>query len=363
MNIDQFVPTLTAFDSIGNEVLSLKRTFRDFGFESRVICASTDQALKDEALHWLRHRPERQDLLFIHYTHSSDLYDRIFELPVKRILVYHNVTPEKYLRGLEDELVRLASRGRDALSRYNKAVALAVADSDFNAGDLRKAGYERIAVLPYQLNEDLYIIAPDAAILRRLDEDGWVNLLCVGRVVPNKCLEDSILVFDYFKKRINQKSRLFIIGHDRGTEGYRARLNRLIARLDLKDVVFTGPVSQAELNAYYTAGHALLCMSEHEGFGVPLVEAMRFRVPVLAFSSSAVAETLRGAGILFIEKRWPLIAEAIEVLLSDPELRRQVVEVQHIQAAYYSREAARNRITELLKDLGVLSTSLPPTGS
>ena len=226
--------------------------------------------------------------------------------------------------------------------------------SRFSTQELTELGFPHVEVLPYILLEGLYAVEADPTVLDCWGSDGWTNLLVVGRVAPNKCIEDCIFVFDYFKKFFDSRSRLFIVGNWQGTEGYLVKLRRLVADLGLEDVRLTGPVQQQVLVAYYRLANAFIYMSEHEGFGVPLVEAMRYGVPVFAYASSAIPDTLRGAGVLFKEKAWPTIAESIGAVMSDKDYRNRIVSEQVRQATYYSSAAARERVAGLLRRLEVI---------
>jgi glycosyltransferase involved in cell wall biosynthesis len=244
--------------------------------------------------------------------------------------------------------------GRDALALYSGSVELALAHSEYSARDLTGAGFRNVRVFPYVPTHRFYDIPPDESVLGRYRGDGLVNLLVVGRIAPNKCIEDCILAFHCFRNRIEPRSRLFIAGSSTGTEYYLMRLQRLVTRLGLGgSVVFTGRVSQAALNAYYRLAGAFLTMSAHEGFCVPLIEAMLFDVPVFAFASCAVPETTRGAGVLFPEKNHPEIAEAIGVVVSDPAWKEKILRAQREAAGFYSADASERRLSELLVSLGV----------
>jgi glycosyltransferase involved in cell wall biosynthesis len=161
----------------------------------------------------------------------------------------------------------------------------------------------------------------------RLYGDDRTNLLFVGRIIPNKRIDDLIRVFAVYK-RLDPRSRLLLVGDTRGHERYYDRLQQLIRALAVKDVVFTGHVDDDDLAAYYRVSHLFLCLSEHEGFCVPLQEAMHFGLPVLAYDTGAVRETLHGGGVLLLDKRPEEVAELIRLVLDDPELRGRVLATQ-----------------------------------
>lgn len=353
--IHQFAPQVCQHDAVGNEVFALHSLFGSLGLDSYVWCDLADQP-SAKHVRWCRRSAQlKGDLLLIHYSHGSGSYRRLLPHPERKILVYHSITPREYFVGTNTNSEEASRQGYAELPGYAERVDVAIAHSRYSARQLEQSGFRNVVVLPYVLYEPLYAVEPDRSLLDRYGRDGWVNLLTVGRVAPHKCLEDCIFVFDCFKRFVERKSRLFIVGSWEGTEAYLARLHRLVAKLGLHDVFFTGSVAQTTLMGLFKLADAYLCMSEHEGFGVPLVEAMRFDVPVFAYAATAVPETLHGAGVLFTEKSWPVVAEAIGLLLADGRLREQVISEQRRKAAFYSSEAARGRLRHWLETWNLLA--------
>jgi glycosyltransferase involved in cell wall biosynthesis len=165
-------------------------------------------------------------------------------------------------------------------------------------------------------------------VIRRIYDDGRVNILFVGRIIPNKRIEDLIRVFAVYQRWLEPRSRLLLVGDHRGHERYYDRLREMVRDLRLDEVVFTGHVDDDELMACYSVADLFLCLSEHEGFCVPLLEAMTFGIPVVAYDAGAVAETLRGGGVLLKDKRPEAVAELVQLLRVDPALRRSVLATQ-----------------------------------
>jgi glycosyltransferase involved in cell wall biosynthesis len=174
--------------------------------------------------------------------------------------------------------------------------------------------------------------------------DGRVNVLFVGRLAPNKAIEDLVTAFAHYRHCVQPRSRLIHVGSFAGAERYYQMVRKRAQDMGAGDTVFAGAVPQSSLNAFYRIASVFLCMSEHEGFCIPVIEAMHMRVPVLAYAAGAVPETLDGAGILFREKRFPWIAEMIGLLATDPELRESVLERQ---AARVARYTARDTVSDL----------------
>jgi glycosyltransferase involved in cell wall biosynthesis len=229
----------------------------------------------------------------------------------------------------------MCRRGRDLLPRLAHCY-LALGDSDFNRRELVEAGFaeEITGVLPINPPLDkLDAVSEDRDLLRHLS-DGKVNLLFVGRVVPNKKVEDIIKLFCCYHRGVNARSRLLVVGSQLNT--YYSALVSLMRRMGVEDrVYFTGKVSDAILKACYMASHFYISMSEHEGFCVPLLEAFHFDLPVLAYAAGAVPETMAASGVLFLEKDYPLLAELLDRLERDALLRERVLAAQRERLTDY----------------------------
>jgi L-malate glycosyltransferase len=205
--------------------------------------------------------------------------------------------------------------------------ALGLAVSEFNRRDLENAGVARSEVLP--LGMDLRRLdSPADPVVRARFEDGRRNLIFVGRIVPNKKIDDLIRAFCAYQRYVEPESRLFLVGEGAGFENYRRRLEELVSHMRIDEVVFTGAVTQSELNAYYRRSDAFLCLSEHEGYGAPLVEAMYVGLPVIAYDAGAVRETLQGGGILLGEKKPEEIAELLGLVIPPGPTRDAVLQTQ-----------------------------------
>ena len=180
-------------------------------------------------------------------------------------------------------------------------------------------------------------------MVRRLYGDGRTNMLFVGRIIPNKRIDDLIRAFAVFQRYVDPRSRLLLVGDYRGHERYYDRLQEMVRGFDLDEVVFTGHVDDDDLTAYYSVADLFLCLSEHEGYCVPLIEAMSFGVPVIAYDAGAVPETLRGGGMLLREKRSGGRGGARPARLADDALRRAVLATQARAVAGDPRDRLRRR--------------------
>jgi glycosyltransferase involved in cell wall biosynthesis len=273
-----------------------------------------------------------------HFSIGSAAGRLIHRAPDRLVVIYHNITPARFFLGFHPHLAGLCHHGRRELEAFAPRAELALGDSEFNRLELEQAGFARTAVLPIVLDLSLYE-RPPSPVVRRLYDDGRTNVLFVGRIIPNKRIEDLIRSFAFFQAQVQPQSRLLLVGDHRGFERYLARLQQLARELRVDEVVFTGQVDDDELYAYYRLADVFLCLSEHEGFGVPLQEAMLFGLPVIAYDAGAVRETLRGGGLLLRDKRPEVVAEVLDRVTHGGDLRRAVTESQQ-------RAVARIRETD-----------------
>ena len=347
--VDQFSPSVPDRDAIGNEVMALDRILESLGYETRIFACEErpDRGIRG----WSRYLESPGDVLLVHYSHGSDAYGPLFETAPKSIFLYHNNTPIEYMLGLEERVPRSARQALDELPVHAGRSLKVAAHSELSASDLRHAGYGEVQVIPYLLNEDLYSEPPAHDIIERYSRDSGRNLLMVGRVVPHKKIEDGLFVLDYLKRHVDPRRRLFVVGSSAYAESYQRALETLVVDMGLEDVVFTGSVSQSELAAYYRVADVLLFLSEHEGFGVPLVEGMRMDLPVLARASEAAREVLGDAGVLFETPDWPLLAETAELVMAETPWRERVLAGQRQRREHYSAEEGGRRWRDFLSGL------------
>jgi len=333
----------------------MRGLFRSWGFQSEIYCERRRilPELRPEArdLDDLAQDCRPDDIAFLHLSIGSRANEVFAKISGRKVLLYHNITPPEYFSLIQPATAAELARGRAQAAALAGVAEVTLADSAFNAGELAAWGYPPAAVFPLFLDFAKLAGAPDRSILRRFG-DGKTNILFVGRCAPNKKIEDVIAAFACYQKGVDRNSRLILAGSFAGTERYQRLLLSLVRDLHLEEVVFTGSIPQGQLNACYRSARVFLCMSEHEGFCIPLVEALAHRVPVLAHAAAAVPETLGGAGILFHEKRFEPVAEMMALLAAEGELRRAVLARQEVRlAAFRSRDLAgelRQHLTPVL---------------
>lgn len=353
-HVHQLVPALHDGDAIGDSARAMRDFLRSKGYVSDIYAYTIDESLGSEALDFRSQAPRMrpQDILVYHYALPSGMSDFVKLADCRKALVYHNITPSHYWLSYDPSLLHLASAGRRELESLAPFLERAAGDSEYNRLELQQHNFRNTCVLPIYVKEERYQIAPSRFILNQMN-DGCFNFLFVGRVAPNKKLEDVLTLFHVYRRCYSQLSRVIFVGKTTVTPPYRGALGEMTARLGIlpDDVVFTGHVDWAELVAYYRSAHAFVSMSEHEGFCVPLVEAMLCDTPVVAYASTAVPYTLGSAGIQFTEKCFPEIAAVCNRLREDAGFRESVLKTQREQLKHYSREAIERSIEEFLAPL------------
>jgi len=356
--VDQFVHTLQYGDAISGEALTIKRVLRDLGHDSEIVSLNTHEKYKGLNIsleEFQSKRAEKCALAINHYSISSPLNDAYKRLTnAKRALIYHNVTPPSWFSSYNHRVTEDLKKGRSDLATLTEITDLAIADSSFNKSELVEIGFKDPAVLPLPLDPVRWSGAANAGIINVLSSHGGPNVLHVGRLAPNKCVEDIIKGFYFFHHKLSPKSRLWLIGSDTDTELYSFELRRIVSELRLKDAVtFAGSVSDDELKAFYEKANLYLCMSEHEGFCVPAIEALHFDVPVIYFEGSALSETL-GTGAVGIKDKDPLkIACLMAELLENQKEREELKLNAKKELARFSIDTFRENLSSLIsKTLG-----------
>ncbi len=326
--IHQLVAGFNRGDAISNEATVMRDVFRGWGYASDIWCETRRilPELRGEAreLEGLAAVCRPDDVVLLHLSIGSPVNLVFPALPGRKALLYHNITPAEYFSLVQPATAQLLAKGREQARALAGIAAIRLADSRYNADELEALGHGRTEVLPLILDYDRLRLPPDRRTLAQYD-DGRTNVLFVGRCAPNKKLEDVLAAFACFQKAVDPQARLILAGSFAGTERYQRLLVGMARELRLNEVVFTGAIPQAELNACYRAARVFLCMSEHEGFCIPLVEALVHRVPILAYAAAAVPETLAGAGVLFAEKSFPAVAEMLARLAQPGALREAVL--------------------------------------
>lgn len=360
--IHQLLPTLGYGDAIGNHVLALQALLRAWGYRSEIYAERWHPKLADVCRPYTEyHRVQHADnLALLHYSIGGEINDFAQSLPDRVLLYYHNITPAHYFYRFNGELARQLQQARTALSRLATRFP-AIAASSYNASELLAMGFQVLGVAPYLVRFDDLDAGKQstgaATIRARYGECSGKTWLYIGRLAPNKCIHDVITAFYYYHTWMQPDSRLLLVGTGEGLEPYVDDLYRLVTRLGLDGAVaFAGHHGAADgLAVFYDLAHVYVSMSEHEGFCIPLVEAMHYDVPVVAHAATGVPDTMGDAGILIKQKHPAVIAEIIHELLCAPELHAAILAGQRARLDAFAPARTQAALQSVLAQVGVVA--------
>jgi glycosyltransferase involved in cell wall biosynthesis len=354
MIINQWVPAAHRGDAIGDSARRVRDMLRGHGHQSDIFALTIDDDLRQEIRPFSEPAAREGAITIFHFALPSPMTDAFASLRGRRVLQYHNITPASFFAPYDPQLFRLAALGRQELRSLVGRVDLALGDSEFNRQELEALGFTPTGVMPIAVNTERITNAPRRPALEKILGDGLINILFVGRIVPNKRIEDHIRLAEIYKRYIDSYYRFIFVGRYDGLPRYHAMVRALIVQYQMlpERFVFTGAVPDDDLAAYYRWADAYVSLSEHEGFCVPLVEAMAADVPVLAYAAGAVPETLGGAGVLFAPKDLEFAAEMLGTLVYDRPVRERVLEGQRRRLRDFATGRIEARLTEVVAALG-----------
>ena len=350
MKIHQWVPAAHKGDAIGDSARRVREMLRGMGHDSELFALTIDDDLRGDVLPFADAAATGGDVTIFHFALPSPMTAAFAALKGAKVLQYHNITPAAFFAPYDAGLFRLAALGRQELATLAGRVDLALGDSDFNRQELEALGFDRTGVMPIAVNTERITDAPPRPALERILRDGLINILFVGRIVPNKRIEDHIRLAEMYKRYIDSYYRFIFVGRYDGLPRYYAQIRALIEQYEMLPdrFWFTGPVPDEDLAAFYRWSDAYVSLSEHEGFCVPLVEAMAADVPVVAYAAGAVPETLGGAGLLFAPKDLEVAAELLGTVVYDRGVRSGVLEGQRRRLQDFAPPRIEAKLREAL---------------
>jgi len=329
MKVHQFLTSYSYGDAIGNEALEIRNFLREKGYESEIFALFYHPRCADQVINYLEYDKysDPGNIVIFHFSIGSPVSKKFLRLPDKKVIIYHNITPHEFFLDYHRVLAKDCYKGRIELKNLVGKVDMALGDSLYNESELKEAGFPNTGVLPLVMNFEKFNQEVVPA-LKELFADGKTNILFVGRIIPNKMVEDVIKSFHLYQEHFNANSRLFIVGEYRGFERYHSALQNLVGHLKVKNVHFTGHIPDEELISYFKLSHLYLHMSEHEGFCAPVPESFYLDIPVVAFNAGAVKETMNGGGILVNRKDFIRVAALMDHILSNSRLKEKILRSQ-----------------------------------
>ncbi len=347
--IHQFTPSIHRGDSVSNALFFIQKLLKDLGFESHIYVATQalDRQLQQEIDHIKEYQESKENILLYHHSIGHTYHDEIMHFLDRRVIVYHNITPPHFFKN-NQMLQNLCTQGREQLASSAKYFDAAIADSTYNTKELRAYGYKNPKTLPLLLDldkQERYM--PNKALIQKYH--ATYNIIFVGRIVQNKMQHQLIDTMFALKNKGIKKCKLFIIGGASQPE-YMQFLQEYRKNLGLeKEVTITGKVSNEDLIAYYELADLYISLSEHEGFGMPIIEAMRYDTPVLAYNAGGIATTVVKEGLL--EKKAPShVADKIIQIQKDPYFRCDLLQKQKQKLQTFSYENTKQNLIDFLNE-------------
>lgn len=352
MIIEQFLPAFHYGDAIGNSTLSLHKYLLEKGIDSRIISLTIDENMRDKASFFKDYRENPESIKILHFAVPSELTDFFIKTKGKKVMVYHNITPAHFFVGFSDEFVKFTNEGRNHLKRLKDSFDMSIADSEYNAQELREISYRNVFVFPIMINFEEYS-KPFNKPYYNLLNDERKNIIFVGRISPNKKIEDLIKVLFFYKKFISPSIRLIVAGNTATLPKYFYSVRDLASRFFLTsdDIVFTGHIPFDELLSVYKLGDIFLSMSEHEGFCLPLIESCCFQVPIIAYDAGAVSETMNEAGIIVKNKNYEYIAGLVNEVIFNKKLNSKLKNYEKKRVEKYFNDSNPEKFLLILNKL------------
>jgi glycosyltransferase involved in cell wall biosynthesis len=354
--VHQFVPSLAARDAIGAHSLRVQGLLQDRGYESKIYVDWTNVPSRPDVLPYQEFdRDAAGDRTWILYQSSTGAAMARFVMgcPQPKIVNYHNITPPAFFEPWEPTVATVLDMGLRQLADLAPVTDLAIADSEFNREDLLRVGYRDTTVVPILFDPSDVGGDPDPTLSARLaaeKHDGGAEWLFVGRLCPNKAQHDVIKAFAAYRIACDPKARLRFVGGS-SSHLYESCLRGFVHEIGCEDAVtFAGSVTDRELASYYANADVFVCLSRHEGFCVPLLEAMHYGIPIVALRATAVPETLGTGGLILSSASPALVVAAVERLSTDRALRDAVVAAGRARLAAFDLADSEDRFAAAIRD-------------
>lgn len=353
--IAQFLPSFEENDAVGRQVVMFSRYLKEAGIETNIYAQNIQESATSYVRNWYDFKAEIKDYDYLIYHHSigSDCVDEVRILSTPMILYYHNITPPVFYSRYNKIVHENLLTGRAQLSSLAPKAVLGISASRFSEKELKSFGCKNTDVFPIIFDpEDIEAIKTDKKLAEELNKDKITNILFIGRFAPNKCHADIIKAFYFYSKYYNSISKLHLVGNMHDVEKYVDELESLVNDLELSSQVkFYDKVDSGKWRAFYENSHLFLAMTEHEGFFAPALEANYFNLPILAYAQEAVVDTVGNAGLITHTKSGEFVAESMNRLLSDQNLRETCVKNGQENYKKYLYEELKPKFNEIIDNL------------
>lgn len=337
-------------DGVSNDAINIHLQLDKEGIENQIYSKYHHPTVSEYCELLDMYQPKRDDVILYHFSGKSEIMEKVLGYGRKTVLRYHNVTPPHFFKNQNDKLAHGCQEGINQVLENIHRFDFYLADSDYNGSDLISYGADptRVETLPIFMNLDgLREVKTEPQIVAEMKQHH--SILFVGRIAPNKCIEDILDVFEQYHLFYDHDACLYLVGNKQQNPYYTEQLEQKMDQLWCSDhVLMTDKVDDDILYSYYTGADAFICMSEHEGFCIPLLEAMTFQIPVMAFDAGAVSKTMGNSGILLRRKNVPYVAALLDKVVTNRYLRYRVLQAQNEHILEFSGEVLVARLLHLL---------------
>jgi glycosyltransferase involved in cell wall biosynthesis len=361
--IHQFHGSSSVGDAITNGLFYTRKLLHGLGFRSEIYCEDVEPRLAGAIRSAATFPDDPETILLLHYSWAIRSFDWLRTLKCRKVLVFHNITPSEFFEP-DSAFAHLSMLADRQIRELRSMVDACLAPSAYNAQQLRRLGFDEIEILPLLFDGDAWRRAARQAAPAPLEGEDCFHILFVGRIVEHKRQEDLLLVLDRLRGLLERPVRLTLVGSPGGGDGYLRRLQQNAREFGLGDLVsFAGKLGDAEIHGLYRNADVFLCLSEHEGFCVPLLEAMASDLPVVAYGGSAIGETVGEGGLVLRDKEPSHVAAILKTLAEEPGLRRELVAAGRRNLQRFACDIVRQRLAAFLACRFALAVSPPDPAS
>ena len=356
--IHQFVPNFAGGDAIGNHVRHTQRLLREAGFRSDIFYDEAQASVRKlgrprASFDRARDAESGDAWVLFQLSTGSDMTGYLLDLDLPFGVYFHNITPPEYFDRWEPGAAENLRRALRDMRRLAPRCRFAMANSRFSERDLTDAGYAPTRAVPVLVDWQEYGDAPNPKVLARVQREnaaGGARWIFVGRIAPNKCQHDVIAAFAAYKELFDRDARLTLIGGRTSNVYYRS-LELLAEELGIApSVELTDTIPFDETLAHLKGADVFVCLSDHEGFGVPALEAMTFDIPVVSFATTALPETVGDAGVLLDDKDPVVVATAVNRVLTDDTLRDELVAAGRVRRRAYDLDVVGKEMVAFIEE-------------
>jgi len=350
MIIEQFLPAFHYGDATSNSALAFHKYLITKGIESRLISLTSDKTVIDKVTLFKDYKFNSESIKILHFAIPSSLTEFFRNTGGKKVMIYHNITPSVFFADYSEFLTKFTNDGRLHLANLRDSFDLSVGVSEYNAEDLRNLNFKNVRVFPLIIDLKDYEKPYSKGYYNLIDDDRK-NILCVGRIAPNKKIEDAVKMLFFYKKYLSPSIRLIVAGNINSVPKYFSAVRDLASRFYLTsdDILFTGHIKFDEFLSVYRIADVYLSMSEHEGFCLPVMESFKMELPVAAFDAGAIKETAGEGGVIFDTKDLERVAGTLEYLINNGQVREKLINAGKSRLDEYAEDSNPLKLLELIK--------------